>query len=182
MRNQEEVAEVAEVISAVAEVERRMQWAAAVVDTSAAVALRTSAVVVACVLVARLIWAALRTSAAAACVLAVHLIWAAVRAWVAAECGLAVRLIWAAVRASAAVAHMSEADRVSPARVTPAAEPRGRASAAVARVSEVDQRECDLLRGRVSARSGSKVSPRSQRAAQTGTPRSLETRARGRAR
>ena len=176
MRSQEEVAEV---ISAVAEVERRMRWAAAAaVDTSAAVALRTSAAVVACVLVARLIWVALRTSAAAAeCVLAVHLTWAAVRAWVAAECGLAVRHILAAVRASAAVAHVLEADRVSPARVTSAAEPRGRASAAVARVSEVDQRECDLLRGQVSVRSGSKVSPRSPRAAQTGTPRSVETRA-----
>jgi hypothetical protein len=79
----------------------------------------------------------------------------------AAACVLAARLMLAALRAWAAVGHISEADRTS-ARVISAADQRDRGLAA-------DQREYDLLRGRVPM-----LSVRSHRPAQTGTPRSDE--------
>jgi hypothetical protein len=64
------------------------------------------------------------------------------------------------------VGHVSEADRTS-AGVISAADQRGRGLAA-------DQREGDLLRDPVSMLSGSMISVRSPRTAQTGTPRSVE--------
>jgi hypothetical protein len=111
----------------------------------------TAAVVVAAAVERRTRWAAADTSAvvdtsAAACVLAVRLMLAALRAW-------------------AEVGHISEADRIS-ARVISAADQRDRGLAA-------ERRECDLLRGPVSVLSGFMLRVRSQRTAQTETPRSI---------
>ena len=96
-------------------------------------------------------WAVVDTSAAVACVLVVRPTLAALRTWA---------HVWAEV------GHVSEADRTS-AGVISAADQRGRGLAA-------DQREGDLLRDPVSMLSGSMISVRSPRTAQTGTPRSVE--------
>ena len=94
-------------------------------------------------------WAVVDTSAAVACVVRPTV--AALRTWA---------HVWAEV------GHVSEADRTS-AGVISAADQRGRGLAA-------GQREDDLLRGTVSKLSGSMISVRSPRTAQTGTPRSVE--------
>jgi hypothetical protein len=143
---------------------KEVEVTAAAADTSAAGAADTSAAAVA------------RTSVAVAeCISAERLISEAVHAWVAVECGSAADLMLAAFPTWAAAGHISAADRTS-LGINLAADQPDRTSAAdqADRELAADRRACGPRRARVAMLRDFTVNVRSQRAAQTGMPKSAE--------